>query len=187
MRQLIRSFFLVLPILLSFSAGQAQKTIAHDDEWPKSTAKPDLSIVSVSVVYPTASQAPTLTTPRGTVQGNPSSASANPITRCTVVIKVDSNADDQVMLDVTLPVGVKIQDKPANATTGPCADYKMQCDGAIHILLGHLEPGKPVTTSFSYTTPPTGGSLRNEVLVSVKGEKPESNVSNNSRSASLRP
>jgi hypothetical protein len=184
MRKLIKTLPVFIATIFSCSVCIAQKSTMAD-ELPKES-RTDLSIVSVTVAYPTASKTPTLNTARGTVEGNPNSAAANPVTQCTVVVRADSGADDQVMLDVTLPVGVKVQQKPANATTGPCADFHIQCDGSIHILLGHLEPGQSVTTQFTYTTPPTGGSLRNEVTASVKGVRPESNMANNSRSAGLR-
>lgn len=177
MRQLIKSLFLLLPAFFVIGVSIAQK-VARDDR------AADLSIASVTVAYPTASKAPTVNTARGVEQGNPNTAAANPVTQCTVVVHADAGYDDEVMLDVTLPVGVKIQQKPANATTGPCADYHMQCDGAIHIPLGHLEPGQSVTTQFTYSTP--GGSQRNEVTASVKGARPETNTSNNTRTAGLR-
>lgn len=183
MRQLIKPLSLLVATIFSFGISIAQKSTVGE-ELPKES-RIDLSILSVTVVYPTPSKAPTVNTAHGVEQGNPNSAAANPVTQCTVIVRADAGADDQVVLDVTLPVGVKIQQKPANATTGPCADYHMQCDGAIHIPLGHLEPGQSVTTQFTYTTPPTTGGLRNEVTASVKGARPETNLSNNSRSAIL--
>jgi len=183
MRQLIKPLFLLLATSFFFGVSIAQKVTTAEELQKESRV--DLSILSVTVAYPTPSKAPTVNTARGVEQGNPNSAAANPITQCTVVVHGDGGADDEVMLDVTLPIGVKIQQKPANATTGPCADYHMQCDGAIHIPLGHLEPGQSVTTQFTYSTPPTGPGLRNEVMASVKGARPETNTSNNSRSASL--
>ncbi|MDP4218302.1 MAG: hypothetical protein Q8927_19035 [Bacteroidota bacterium] len=186
MKQQLKFLSFLIPGLLTFGLCMAQKKAysGPGDEGPEER-KPDLKIVSVSVVYPQAAKPITLNTARGTVQGNPNSAAANPLTQCTVVIRADSAADDEVMVDVTLPVGVKIQQAPPNASTGPCADYHMQCDGAIHLPLGHLTPGQTVTTQFTYSTPPTGGSLRNAVTVHVKGSRPESNMSNNSGSATL--
>lgn len=183
MRQLIKIHSLLVATVFSFGISVAQKSTVGE-ELPKES-RVDLSILSITVLYPAAAKPPTLNTAHGTVQGNPNTAAANPVTQCTVIIHADSGADDQVMLDVTLPLGVKIQQKPANATTGPCADYRMQCDGAIHIPIGHLEPGQSVTAQFTYSTPPTGPGLRNEVTASVKGARPESNLSNNSRSAGL--
>jgi hypothetical protein len=185
MRQLIKPLFLLLTTIISCGVSIGQKPIVAE-ELPKESKTTDLSIASVTVVYPTVSTPPTLNTPRGTVQGNPNSATANPVTQCTVVVHADAGPDDQVVLDVTLPVGVKVRQKPANATCSACADYRMQCDGAIHVPIGHLEPGQSMTVQFTYTTPPTGGGLRNEVTASVKGARPETNVSNNTQSASLR-
>jgi hypothetical protein len=186
MRQPFKLLTLLIPAFLSFSICMAQKKAwsGPGDEGPEER-KPDLSIVSVAVVYPQAAKPLTLNTAHGTVQGNPNAAAANPITQCTVIVRADSGADDQVIVDVTLPLGVKIQQAPPNASTGPCADYHMQCDGALHVPIGHLEPGQSVTVQFTYSTPQTGPGLRNAVTVSIKGNRPESNMNNNSRSATL--
>jgi hypothetical protein len=186
MRQSLKLLSLLVPGILSFGICMAQKKAysGPGDESPQER-KPDLSIVSLAVVYPQVARPATLNTAHGTVQGNPNAAAANPITQCTVIVRADSGADDQVTVDVTLPVGVKIQQAPANATKGPCADYRMACDGSLHLPIGHLEARQSVTIQFTYTTPQTGAGLRNAVTVSVKGSRPESNMSNNTKSATL--
>ena len=145
------------------------------DEGPEER-KPDLSIVSIAVAHPQVAKPAALTSARGTAPSNPNTAPVNPVTQCTVIVRVDSAADDQVTIDVTLPPGVKIQQAPANTTMG---------NGIIHIPIGHLAPGQTVTTQFTYTTPQAGAGLRNAVTASVNGNRPESNLNNNTRSAVL--
>jgi hypothetical protein len=157
---------------------------AEKDAASKSAA-PDLSIPSVSLSYPGGTKAPTVNTARGTEQGNPNSVAAHPVTQCIVVVHSDEGPEEDVMLDVTLPSAVKVQQKPANATTTPGADYHIQSDGAIHIPIGHLNAGQSITVQFTYSTP-AGTGVFNQVTASVKGSRPETNTSNNTRSATLR-
>jgi hypothetical protein len=175
MRQSSKLLILLIPGFLIFDMCIAQKKAwsGPGDEGPEER-KPDLSIVSIAVVNPHVAKPATLTAARGAVPANPSTPTANPITQCTVTVRADSAADDQVTIDVTLPPGVKIQQAPANATVGA---------GILHILIGHLAPGQTATTQFTYSTPTVGAGLRNAVTASVKGSRPESNLNNNTRSA----
>jgi uncharacterized protein DUF11 len=165
--------------------AMAQRT--EKDPTASKSAVADLSIASVTLAYtgPTL-PAPTVNTAHGTEQGNPNTAASHPITQCTVVVHEDFNEDDDVILNVTLPLGVKVQQKPPNATTGPGPDYHASFDGIIHMPIGHMTAGQSITLQFTYTTPATGTSTRNEVSATVKGSKPDSNATNNSRSANLK-
>jgi hypothetical protein len=180
----MQKFALLAPCLFIGLLAMGQRT-AKDAATSKD-AVPDLSISSVSLSYPGGTKAPTLNTAHGTEQGNPNSPGAHPITQCIVVMHSDDGPKEDVVLTVELPTGVKVQQKPANATTTPGADYHIQSDGSIHIPIGHLNAGQSITVQFSYSTPPTGPGLFNQVTASVKGSKPESNMSNNTRSATLR-
>ena len=149
------------------------------------SASVDLSISSVTVAYSgPAVAAPTVNTVHGTEQGNPNTVASHPITQCTVIVREDLSVNDNVILNVTLPFGVKVQQKPPNASTSPGPDVHVPSDGVIHIPIGHMSPGQSVTIQFTYNTPGST-SVINEVSANVKGDKPESNLNNNTRSAIL--
>ena len=176
----MQKLILLLAGLLSFYLGMAQKPGRN----PESDVHPDLSIVSVSVIYPGPSRPATLRTANGTVSGNPNSAAANPVTQCTVTINDALADDDNVIVNVTLPMGVKVQQSPAGSTVSPGPDYHANFDGFVHIPVGTMRMGQTVTVQFTYSTP-TVTSIRNSVIASVTGSKPDANASNNSQQATL--
>lgn len=171
---------LLLAGLFSFYLGTAQKSPRNSE----SDRNPDLSIVSVAVAYPGPAKPPTVNTARGPVSGDPNSAAANPVTLCTVTINDALSDDDNVVVNVTLPMGVKVQQSPAGSTVSPGPDYHANFDGAIHIPVGSMRMGQTVSVQFTYSTP-TVASIRNSVTASVTGSKPDANGSNNSRQATL--
>jgi hypothetical protein len=173
----MKKLFLLLTSVSLFFAGTAQKPTRVSE----SDKLPDLSIVSVTLTYPTPATVPTRTTSTGTAQGK----AVNPITQCTVNLTVTGNDDGNVVLTVTLPSGVKVQQMPAGATTSVGPDYNPSFDGSIKIPVGTMRMGQTVSLQFTYLTP-TSTSIFNSVTATVKGDKAESNTSNNTRSASLR-
>ena len=158
----------------------AQKTARNAE----SDKNPDLSIVSVTVAYPGPAKVPTVNTARGPVASNPNGAAANPVTQCTVTINDALADDDNVVVNVTLPMGVKVQQSPAGSTVSPGPDYHANFDGAIHIPVGNMRMGQTISVQFTYGTP-TVTSIRNSVTASVTGSKPDANGANNSRQATL--
>lgn len=176
----MQKFILLLAAFFSFYLGIAQKPTRN----PESDIHPDLSILSVSVKYPGPAKPVTLRTANGTVSGNPNSAAANPVTQCTVTISDALAPDDNIVVNVTLPMGVKVQQMPTGSTVSPGPDYHANFDGAIHIPVGPMRAGQTVSVQFTYSTP-TVTSIRNSVTASVTGSKPDANGSNNSQQATL--
>jgi hypothetical protein len=167
---LLTSLFFLYPVM-----AQKPTRVSESDKLP------DLSIASVSLTYPTPATVPTRATSTGTAQGK----AVNPVTQCTVNLTVTGNDDGNVVLTVTLPSGVKVQQMPAGATTTIGPDYNSSFDGSIKIPVGTMRVGQTVSLQFTYLTP-TSTSIFNSVTATVKGDKAESNTSNNTRSASLR-
>jgi len=167
---LLTSLFFLYPLI-----AQKPTRISESDKLP------DLSIASLLLTHPTPTTVATRTTSTGTAQGK----AVNPITQCTVNLTVTGNDDANVVLTVTLPSGVKVQQMPAGATTSPGPDYNANFDGSIKIPAGTMRIGQTVTLQFTYLTP-TSTSVFNSVTATVKGDKAEAITSNNTRSATLR-